>query len=92
MKGAGCCWRFTHLYLTHLHLGLAASAIVVMLIDLLGDGRRGVAVGILECTLYVTVALWAFLGEALIQGMGVRDPFWIGMFLYAAHRLNNHKR
>ena len=38
------------------------------------------------------VALWAFLGEALIQGMGVRDPFWIGMFLYAAHRLNNHKR
>eukprot|EP00012_Vannella_robusta_P005361 CAMPEP_0206195432 /NCGR_PEP_ID=MMETSP0166-20121206/7831_1 /ASSEMBLY_ACC=CAM_ASM_000260 /TAXON_ID=95228 /ORGANISM="Vannella robusta, Strain DIVA3 518/3/11/1/6" /LENGTH=413 /DNA_ID=CAMNT_0053612679 /DNA_START=74 /DNA_END=1312 /DNA_ORIENTATION=+ len=64
--------------------GLAASAIVLMLIDILGQSKRGIAVGLLECSIYVSVAIWSFLGVQLSQIFGYQPvPFSVGIVLAA---------
>lgn len=53
-----------------------------MLIDLLGQSKRGVAVGILECSIYVSVAIWTFIGVQLAEIFGYQPvPFSTGAVL-----------
>jgi len=62
--------------------GLAASSIVLMLIDILGKSRSGIAVGILECSIYVSMAIWSFLGVQISVVFGYQPiPFTVGAII-----------
>jgi MFS family permease len=62
--------------------GLTWSSTVVMKIDLVGEKRRGFAMGLNEFAGYVSVALVAFLTGWVASNYGVRPyPFYIGVIL-----------
>eukprot|EP01095_Lingulamoeba_sp_RSL-Kostka_P017634 TRINITY_DN9299_c0_g1_i2.p1 TRINITY_DN9299_c0_g1~~TRINITY_DN9299_c0_g1_i2.p1 ORF type:complete len:542 (-),score=135.07 TRINITY_DN9299_c0_g1_i2:107-1732(-) len=58
--------------------GFAASAIVLMLIEILGKSKRGIAVGLLECTIYVSMSIWSFLAVLFNSNY---IPFMIGLII-----------
>lgn len=65
-----------------LHQGLAWSSTVIMKMDLVGDRHRGLAMGLNECTGYLTVALTAYFTAYIAQWYGLRPyPFFIGLGL-----------
>lgn len=58
--------------------GLLGSALFFLLIDLMGPSRRGIAVGLGECTLYVSTALVNVLAGDLATYYGFRPvPFYV---------------
>lgn len=60
--------------------GLTWSSTVVMKIDLVGDKKRGMAMGINEFAGYLAVGLTAFLTGYLASHYGVRPvPFYLGI-------------
>jgi MFS family permease len=64
--------------------GLTWSTTVIMKIDLVGPGRRGLAMGLNESAGYLAVALTALLTGAIAAHSGLRpEPFLVGV-AYAA--------
>ena len=60
--------------------GLAWSSTVVMKIDLVGERRRGLAMGLNECAGYLSIALMAWLTGWLADRYGLRPfPFMLGV-------------
>lgn len=58
--------------------GLLGSALFFLLIDVMGPARRGIAVGIGECTIYVSTAIVNILAGDLASRFGFRPvPFWV---------------
>ena len=58
--------------------GLLGSSLFFLLIDVMGPERRGIAVGIGECTIYVTTAVVNVLAGDLASTYGYRPvPFWV---------------
>jgi MFS family permease len=58
--------------------GLLGSALFFLLIDLLGPRRRGIAVGLGECLIYVSTALVNILAGRLATRYGFRPvPFYV---------------
>jgi len=58
--------------------GLLGSALFFLLIDLMGPTRRGIAVGLGECTIYVSTALINILAGKLATEYGYRPvPFYV---------------
>jgi len=68
-----------------MHQGLAWSTTVIMKIDLVGPGRRGLAMGLNEFAGYVAVALSTLATGVLAEAFGLRpEPFYLGIALVAA--------
>lgn len=64
-----------------LNQGLAWSMAVIMKIDLVGDKKRGLAVGINEFAGYLSVGIVAFLTGFIANEYGIRPyPFYLGIF------------
>lgn len=62
--------------------GLAWSSTVVMKMDLVGPGQRGLAMGLNEFSGYLAVGVVAMASAAVAQRWGVTPyPFWIGVGL-----------
>ena len=62
--------------------GLTWSSTVVMKIDLVGERRRGLAMGLNEFAGYLSVAVVAFFTSWIAEKYGIRPyPFYIGIFL-----------
>ncbi len=60
--------------------GLTWSTTVIMKIDLVGPGRRGLAMGLNEAAGYVAVSVMALATGALAAHNGLRpDPFFLGL-------------
>ena len=60
--------------------GLTWSTTVLMKIDLVGPGRRGLALGLNEAAGYLAVALVAFLTGVIAESAGLRpEPFFLGI-------------
>lgn len=58
--------------------GLLGSALFFLLIDVLGPSRRGIAVGIGECTIYVSTAILNVVAGDLASRFGFRPvPFYV---------------
>ena len=58
--------------------GLLGSALFFLLIDVMGPERRGIAVGLGECTIYVTTAIINVVAGDLATTYGYRPvPFWV---------------
>ena len=58
--------------------GLLGSALFFLLIDVMGPERRGIAVGLGECTIYVTTAVINVVSGGLASTYGYRPvPFWV---------------
>ena len=58
--------------------GLLGSALFFLLIDLMGPTRRGIAVGLGECTIYVSTAVVNILAGKLATEYGYRPvPFYV---------------
>ena len=65
--------------------GLTWSTTVIMKIDLVGPKRRGLAMGINECSGYVAVAASAFATGWIAAHYGLRpQPFYLGVAYVAA--------
>lgn len=65
--------------------GLAWSMAIVMKIDLVGPGRRGLAMGLNEFGGYVAVALAALGTGVIASRYGLRpEPFYVGVAVIAA--------
>jgi hypothetical protein len=61
--------------------GFIGSALFFLLIDGMGPSRRGIAVGIGECIIYVSTALVNILAGDLASRYGFRPiPFWVATF------------
>jgi MFS family permease len=77
-------WVIAANVLLGINQGLAWSSTVVMKIDLVGDRRRGLAMGLNEFAGYIAVALVAFLTGWIAGEYGVRPyPFYTGIALVA---------
>lgn len=64
-----------------LNQGLAWSMAVIMKIDLVGEKKRGLAVGINEFAGYLSVGIVAFLTGFIANEYGIRPyPFYLGIF------------
>ena len=62
--------------------GLIGSALFFLLIDVLGPSRRGIAVGIGECTIYVSTAVFNVIAGDLASRFGYRPiPFYFATVL-----------
>ena len=62
--------------------GLIGSALFFLLIDALGPSRRGIAVGIGECTIYVSTAIFNVIAGDLASRFGYRPiPFYMATIL-----------
>lgn len=62
--------------------GLIGSALFFLLIDVLGPSRRGIAVGIGECTIYVSTAIFNVIAGDLASRFGYRPiPFYMATIL-----------
>ena len=58
--------------------GLLGSALFFLLIDVMGPQRRGIAVGLGECTIYVSTAVINVVAGDLATRYGYRPvPFWV---------------
>ena len=65
--------------------GLTWSTTVIMKIDLAGDKRRGLAMGLNECSGYVAVAAAAFATGWIAARTGLRpEPFYVGIVVVIA--------
>ena len=65
--------------------GLTWSTTVIMKIDLVGPARRGLAMGLNECSGYVAVAASAFATGLIAAHYGLRpQPFYLGVVYVAA--------
>lgn len=75
-------WIIVANVLLGINQGLTWSSTVVMKIDLVGERRRGLAMGLNEFAGYVAVALIAFLTGWIAGEYGLRPyPFYIGIVL-----------
>lgn len=75
-------WVIAANILLGINQGLTWSSTVVMKIDLVGDKRRGFAMGLNEFAGYIAVALTAFLSGWIAGSYGIRPyPFYIGILL-----------
>jgi MFS family permease len=73
-------WVIAANVLLGINQGLAWSATVIMKIDLVGEKKRGLAMGINESAGYVAVALMSFATGYIAGEYGVRPyPFLIGL-------------
>jgi MFS family permease len=65
--------------------GLAWSTTVIMKIDLVGPGRRGLAMGLNEFAGYIAVAVTALATGEIAAHTGLRpEPFYLGIAIVAA--------
>ena len=73
-------WVIAANVLLGVNQGLAWSTTVIMKIDLVGPGRRGLAMGLNEFAGYLAVALSAFATGAVASRYGLRpQPFYLGI-------------
>ncbi len=73
-------WVIAANVLLGVNQGLTWSTTVLMKIDLVGPGRRGLALGLNESSGYLAVALVAFLTGLVAERAGLRPgPFFIGL-------------
>jgi MFS family permease len=73
-------WVIAANVLLGINQGLTWSTTVLMKIDLVGPGRRGLALGLNESSGYLAVALVAFLTGLVAEAAGLRPaPFLIGL-------------
>ena len=73
-------WVVAANVLLGINQGLTWSTTVLMKIDLVGQRRRGLALGLNEASGYVAVAVTAFATGLAAQGAGLRPaPFFIGI-------------
>ena len=73
-------WVIAANVLLGVNQGLTWSTTVLMKIDLVGRGRRGLALGLNESSGYLAVALVAFLTGLVAEEAGLRPaPFFIGL-------------
>jgi MFS family permease len=73
-----------------IHQGFAWSATIIMKIDLVGERRRGFAMGLNEFAGYLSVAIFAFLTGYIASQYGVRPwPFVLGIGLIFAGLLGS---
>jgi MFS family permease len=73
-------WVVAANVLLGINQGLTWSTTVLMKIDLVGQRRRGLALGLNEASGYVAVAVTAFATGLVAQGAGLRPaPFFIGI-------------
>lgn len=71
--------------------GLLGSALFFLLIDLMGPTRRGIAVGIGECMIYVSTALVNILAGKLATVYGYRPvPFYVATGFSVAGLLSTY--
>ena len=69
--------------------GLIGSSLFFLIIDLLGPTRRGVAVGVGECSIYVSTAIINIVAGDLAEAYGFRPvPFYIATVISAAGLLS----
>jgi MFS family permease len=65
--------------------GLTWSAAVIMKIDLVGPGRRGLALGLNEFAGYLAVAVMALVTGLIAERFGLRpEPFYLGIAIATA--------
>src|SRR6516165_11723147 len=80
-------WVIAANALLGINQGFAWSMTVIMKVDLVGPGSRGLAVGLNEFAGYVAVGVTAFVTGYIAERYGLRPaPFFIGM-AYAAFGL-----
>ncbi len=73
-------WIVAANVLLGLNQGFAWSMTVIMKVDLVGPGSRGLAVGLNEFAGYLSVGLTAFLAGYIAQRYGLRpQPFYLGI-------------
>ena len=69
--------------------GLIGSSLFFLIIDLLGPTRRGVAVGVGECSIYVSTAIINIIAGGLAQAYGLRPvPFYVATIISAVGLLS----
>jgi hypothetical protein len=69
--------------------GLIGSSLFFLIIDLLGPTRRGVAVGVGECSIYVSTAIINIVAGDLAETYGFRPvPFYVATMISAAGLLS----
>jgi MFS family permease len=75
-------WIIAANILLGINQGLTWSSTIVMKIDLVGEKRRGLAMGLNEFAGYISLALVAFLTGWIASRYGIRPyPFYIGVVL-----------
>ena len=73
-------WIIAANVLLGINQGLAWSTTVIMMIDLAGPRRRGLAMGVNEFAGYVAVAMSALATGYIAQAFGLRpEPFYLGI-------------
>ena len=90
MYGSSWIWIIAANVFLGIHQGLAWSSTVVMKIDLVGEKRRGFAMGLNEFAGYIAVAIVAFFTGWIASEYGVRPfPFYLGIALVLAGLLGS---